>query len=239
MRPWCQVLRVSSVRLRARIHRDAKIPSHVSLLSTASTATLNAVAVQDPELSRRERNTLRTRRQIVRAACELVLEDGYERATITRIAERADLATRTVTTRFASKEDIFFGGMDEHVDRAEQHLRSGGGDTIDRLRAWIDDESARAQAQPEDPEIRAAAQPRDRRRPGPARAARAPVRPRARRDRQVRRRRHGPRGRRLRPADDRRRGGRDVRGRRAAGRRGLGSRRWPSSSVGSPCCAGR
>ena len=86
------------------------------------TATLNAVAVQDPELSRRERNTLRTRRQIVRAACELVLEDGYERATIARIAERADLATRTVTTRFASKEDIFFGGMDEHVDRAERHL---------------------------------------------------------------------------------------------------------------------
>ena len=112
------------------------------------------MAVQDPELSRRERNTLRTRRQIVRAACELVLEDGYERATIARIAERADLATRTVTTRFASKEDIFFGGMDEHVDRAEQHLRSGGGDTIDRLRAWIDDESARSQAQPEDPEIR-------------------------------------------------------------------------------------
>ena len=116
----------SVVRHRARIHRDAKIPSHVSLLSTAPTATLNVVAVQDPELSRRERNSLRTRRQIVRAASELVLEDGYERATIARIAERADLATRTVTTRFPSKEDIFFGGIEEHVERAEEHLRRDG-----------------------------------------------------------------------------------------------------------------
>ena len=61
--------------------------------------------------NRRERKTLRTRREIVRAAAELVLEDGYERATIARIAERADLAPRTVTTRFPSKEAIFFEGF--------------------------------------------------------------------------------------------------------------------------------
>ena len=81
-----------------------------SLLSTATNANLNVVPVQ--ELNRRERKTLRTRREIVRAAAELVLEDGYERATIARIAERADLATRTVTTRFPSKEEIFFEGIE-------------------------------------------------------------------------------------------------------------------------------
>ena len=137
----------------------------MSLLSTAPTATLNVVAVQDPELSRRERNTLRTRRQIVRAASELVLEDGYERATIARIAERADLATRTVTTRFASKEDIFFGGMDEHVDRAEQHLRTRRR-RHDRPPARVDRRGVGAQPGPaRGPRDPAAAQPRDRRDP--------------------------------------------------------------------------
>jgi AcrR family transcriptional regulator len=130
------------------------MPSHVSLLSTAAAGTLSAVAIEDPLLNRRERKSLRTRRQIVRAASDLVLEDGYERATITRIAERADLATRTVTTRFPSKEQIFFEGVEEAVARAEQHLSAGTGDVIDRLRAWIDDEGSRTEQDPEDPEMR-------------------------------------------------------------------------------------
>ena len=130
------------------------MPSHVSLLSTAVAATLSVVAIEDPQLNRRERKSLRTRRQIVRAASELVLEVGYERATITRIAERADLATRTVTTRFPSKEEIFFEGIEDAVARAEEHLRGEAGDAIDRLGAWIADESVRAQQDPEDPEIR-------------------------------------------------------------------------------------
>ena len=90
-----------------------------SLLSTATNANLNVVPVQ--ELNRRERKTLRTRREIVRAAAELVLEDGYERATIARIAERADLATRTVTTRFPSKEDDLLRGL-----RSRRWSRSSG-----------------------------------------------------------------------------------------------------------------
>jgi AcrR family transcriptional regulator len=130
------------------------MPRHVSLLSTAPGATLSVVAVEDPQLNRRERKSLRTRREIVRAASELVMEGGYERATITRIAERADLATRTVTTRFPSKEDIFFEGIGEAVARAEARLDSGAGDPIDRLSAWIEAEGTRAQRAPEDPEIR-------------------------------------------------------------------------------------
>jgi AcrR family transcriptional regulator len=92
------------------------------------------MAVQE---SRRERKAQRTRREIVRAACELVIEDGYERATIARIAERADLASRTVTTRFLTKEAIFFEGLSDALSRAEAMLESGEGDTVDRLRAWI------------------------------------------------------------------------------------------------------
>ena len=119
------------------------------LLSTATTANLNVVPVQE---NRRERKTLRTRREIVRAAVELVMEDGYERATIARIAERADLATRTVTTRFPSKEAIFFEGFDIAMAPLQRHLRGTDGDVVDRLQAWIDEMSALEEV--EDPEMR-------------------------------------------------------------------------------------
>jgi AcrR family transcriptional regulator len=110
---------------------------------------LATVPVQE---NRRERKTLRTRREIVRAAVELVMEDGYERATIARIAERADLATRTVTTRFPSKEAIFFEGFEVALAPLEQHLKGTDGDVVDRLQAWIDEMSALDEV--EDPEMR-------------------------------------------------------------------------------------
>jgi AcrR family transcriptional regulator len=113
------------------------------------------MAVPETELGRRERKSLRTRRQIVRAAVELVLEDGYERATITRIADRADLATRTVTTRFPSKEAIFLEGVDEAVQRVEHLLAGAEGDVVDRLRAWIGEMAEEAAGEPDDPEVRA------------------------------------------------------------------------------------
>jgi len=131
------------------LHRRAKIPRMAPLLSTATTANLNGVTVQE---SRRERKTLRTRREIVRAAVELVLEDGYERATITRIAERADLATRTVTTRFPSKEAIFFEGFDVVLGPLQRHLKNGDGNVVDRLQAWIAELSETEEV--EDPEMR-------------------------------------------------------------------------------------
>src|ERR1700754_5158013 len=112
------------------------------------------MAVEDTPLSRRDRKAQRTRRDIVRAASDLVLTDGYERATINRIAERADLATRTVTTRFASKEEIFFEGTDDLVERAERHLRSTDGDVVDRLQAWLDDLVETASAARDDHELR-------------------------------------------------------------------------------------
>lgn len=105
-----------------------------------------------PDLNRRERKSQRTRRQIVLAACELVLLDGYERATIARIAERADLATRTVTTRFPSKEAIFFEGASEALASIEQFLSGADGDVVDRLETWID--SLVAEGSPDDAEMR-------------------------------------------------------------------------------------
>jgi AcrR family transcriptional regulator len=139
-----------SGQFRSQLHRDAKVARQAFLPSIATAANLIGVpAVQD---SRRERKTLRTRREIVRAATELVLEDGYERATIARIAERADLATRTVTTRFPSKEAIFFEGFEVVLGPLRRHLDGDEGDVVDRLQAWIGELSETEEI--EDPEMR-------------------------------------------------------------------------------------
>ena len=52
----------------------------------------------DAALGLRERKNRRTRRAIVQATAELTIEGGYAAATIPRIAERADVAPRTVST---------------------------------------------------------------------------------------------------------------------------------------------
>jgi AcrR family transcriptional regulator len=126
------------------------------------------VTTSDVEPGLRERKNRRTQRAIVRAAAELILEEGYAAATIPRIAARADLAPRTVSTWFPAKDDILFAEIDEAVARATRHLRSGTGDTVDRLLQWLADESSqgrhdqetfrlREAAIAQDPELRARA----------------------------------------------------------------------------------
>jgi AcrR family transcriptional regulator len=122
----------------------------------------------DVELGLRERKNRRTQRAIVQAAADLTLEGGYAAATIPRIAERADVAPRTVSTWFPAKDDILLERVDENINRATRHLRTGTGDVVDRIEAWLADESTRAQPDLEitrlrdaaiahDPELRARA----------------------------------------------------------------------------------
>lgn len=63
-------------------------------------------------LSRRERKVLETREAILRAACELIESEGYEEATIERIAEAADVAPRTFFRYFPNKEAVLFAEFD-------------------------------------------------------------------------------------------------------------------------------
>ena len=93
------------------------------------------MSAQRPGL--RERKNERTRAAITRAALELTLEVGFERATIAQIAERADVSPRTVHAWFRSKEDIVIGAEDLRVDRLAVELADGEGDTLDRVRRWI------------------------------------------------------------------------------------------------------
>jgi AcrR family transcriptional regulator len=66
----------------------------------------------------RERKNARTRDAIERAAAELALEQGYDHTTVDQIAERADVAPRTIYVRYPTKEAIFFS---ESADRASFH----------------------------------------------------------------------------------------------------------------------
>lgn len=88
----------------------------------------------------RERKNARTRAAITRAALELALESGFEDATIAKIAERADVAPRTVHQWFPSKEDIVLAAFDEPTARLAAELAHGDGDTLDRLGRWLDGE---------------------------------------------------------------------------------------------------
>jgi AcrR family transcriptional regulator len=115
------------------------------------------VPTPDATLGLRERKNRRTRRAIVQATAELTIEGGYAAATIPRIAERADVAPRTVSTWFPAKDDILFDRIDDSIARATQHLRTGPGDVVDRLEAWMADESGREQHDPEIARLREAA----------------------------------------------------------------------------------
>jgi AcrR family transcriptional regulator len=93
--------------------------------------------MSEAQVGRRERNNQRTRTAITRAAAELILERGFDGATIAQIAERADVAPRTVHTWFSSKEAIILSGLDEPLGRLHAELRSGTGDTVDRIERFL------------------------------------------------------------------------------------------------------
>ena len=70
----------------------------------------------------RERKKDRTRATITRAALELFARDGFHATTIPAIAEAADVAPRTVSTYFPSKEGIVFEAYEEAIERFGERL---------------------------------------------------------------------------------------------------------------------
>jgi AcrR family transcriptional regulator len=93
----------------------------------------------DERPDRRERKKQRTRLAIEDAAFELFAERGYRETTINAIADRADVAPRTVTVHFPTKEELLFDAEPfglESLGRALE-ARAPRESALDALRAWM------------------------------------------------------------------------------------------------------
>lgn len=88
---------------------------------------------------RRERNKQRTRLAIRTAALDLFTERGYRDTTINDIAERADVAPRTVTVHFPTKEELLFDIEPFSLETLRNQLADRRHDesALDSLRDWM------------------------------------------------------------------------------------------------------
>src|SRR5579863_5034543 len=88
---------------------------------------------------RQERRKRRTRQAIQTAALELFAERGYRQTTITDIAERADVAPRTVTVHFPAKNELLFDAEPFTLDSLSARLagRQPSEPALQALRDWM------------------------------------------------------------------------------------------------------
>ena len=88
---------------------------------------------------RQERRKRRTRQAIQAAALELFAERGYGDTTINDIADRADVAPRTVTVHFPAKEELLFDADPFTLDSLSERLatRPPHESALEALRDWM------------------------------------------------------------------------------------------------------
>jgi AcrR family transcriptional regulator len=81
----------------------------------------------------------RTRLAIKTAAIELFAENGYSDTTINDIADRAGVASRTVTLHFPTKEELLFDAEPFALEGLSERLSLRGNDesALDALRDWM------------------------------------------------------------------------------------------------------
>lgn len=84
----------------------------------------------------RERKNARTRDAIERAAAELALEQGYDHTTVDQIAERADVAPRTIYVRYPTKEAILFSET-EGASSFHEWIDGTDDDLVERLGRFV------------------------------------------------------------------------------------------------------
>src|ERR1700712_4099398 len=90
-------------------------------------------------LDRRQRKKQRTRAAIQAAAIDLFAEHGYRDTTIAAIADAADVAIRTVTGHFATKEDLLLASEPFTATSLAARLaaREDGEPALDAFRDWM------------------------------------------------------------------------------------------------------
>ena len=58
-----------------------------------------------------KRDTTQKRETIISAAIQIFIEEGFDNASMDRIAERANASKRTVYNHFPSKEELFHAAI--------------------------------------------------------------------------------------------------------------------------------
>ncbi|HWX95758.1 MAG TPA: TetR family transcriptional regulator [Solirubrobacteraceae bacterium] len=71
----------------------------------------------------RERKKQQTRDRIRSVARELFIERGFERVTVAEVALAADVSEATAFNYFPTKEDLFFGGLEEFEEQLLDAIR--------------------------------------------------------------------------------------------------------------------
>jgi AcrR family transcriptional regulator len=90
-------------------------------------------------MPRQQRKRERTRELIRDTALELFASQGYRETTISAIADRCDVAVRTVTLHFPAKEDLLFADDPFSLESLTNWLaaKPAGTPTLDALRDWM------------------------------------------------------------------------------------------------------
>jgi AcrR family transcriptional regulator len=88
---------------------------------------------------RRDRKKRQTRERVQTAALELFTSQGYRKTTIAAIAEHADVATRTVTLHFPTKEELLFADDPFTPEALAARLDTRPGAALDAFGEWMRD----------------------------------------------------------------------------------------------------
>ncbi len=94
----------------------------------------------DRKLSRRERERLRQRQEILTTALELFSEKGYHNVSMHEIAQKAEFAIGTLYKFFKNKEDLYKSLIKEQADKFHEALTKAieeADDEIEKLRNYV------------------------------------------------------------------------------------------------------
>jgi TetR/AcrR family transcriptional regulator len=93
------------------------------------------------KLSRKEREYLRHRQEILQAALELFSENGFHNVSMQEIAVKSEFAVGTLYKFFSDKEDLYKALILEKAEKFHSVLIGAldkEGDELTKIRAWVE-----------------------------------------------------------------------------------------------------